>query len=161
MGTGKGVAAQLSTMSREDAASTEGTAGDHPVLLFDGVCNLCTGSVQYVIERDPDATFRFAPLQSEVAGALLEPHDVDPDDLDTVVLVEEGRAYTKSDAALRVARDLEGPSSLLRHARFVPRIVRDAVYDIVAALRYDVFGRKSQCMVPSPDVRERFLETSG
>jgi predicted DCC family thiol-disulfide oxidoreductase YuxK len=137
----------------------EGTL-DHPVLLFDGVCNLCSGSVGWIIERDPDARFRFAPLQSDVARGLLAGYDVDPEDLDTVVLLEDGEAYTKSAAALRVARGLEGPASLLWHARFVPRVLRDAVYDLVASIRYDVFGRKDRCMVPSPDVQERFMATS-
>lgn len=156
----------------EDAKNTEGEnaaskndaaafAGEHPILLFDGVCNLCTGSVQFVIERDPEARLRFAPLQSDVADELLAPFDVDADDLSTVVLVDDDGAFTKSDAVLRVARELEGPASLLWHARFVPWIVRDAFYDLVAGTRYDVFGRKDQCMVPNPDVRDRFLETSG
>jgi predicted DCC family thiol-disulfide oxidoreductase YuxK len=147
-------------MSQDAAGTAVEAAADHPVLLFDGVCNLCAGSVRFVVDRDPGGRFRFAPLQSDVARDLLADHDVDPDDLDTVVLLEEGEAYTKSDAALRVARDLEGPSSLAWHTRFVPRIVRDAVYDLVATVRYDVFGKKDRCMVPTPQLRERFLATS-
>lgn len=144
----------------DSARGSDATRDDHPILLFDGVCNLCSGSVQFVVERDPDALFRFAPLQSAVADEVLAPFDVDSGDLSTVVLVEDGDVSTKSDAALRVARDLDGPISFLWHARFVPRIVRDAVYDLVAATRYDVFGQKDRCMVPDPDVRGRFLETS-
>ena len=147
-------------MAQDATESDEAPDVDHPVLLFDGVCNLCSGSVQFVIERDPDARFLFAPLQSDAAERLLSGHDVDPEDLDTVVLLDGGEVHTKSDAALRVARDLAGPASLLWHARFVPRVLRDVVYDLVAATRYEMFGMKDQCMVPSPDVRERFLETS-
>jgi predicted DCC family thiol-disulfide oxidoreductase YuxK len=147
-------------MAQDAVGSTGEVAADHPVLLFDGVCNLCAGSVQFVVERDPAGRFRFAPLQSDVARDLLAGHDVDPGELDTVVLLEDGETYTKSDAALRVARGLQGPISLLWHGRFVPRPVRDAVYDVVAAVRYDLFGRKDRCMVPSPELRERFLATS-
>lgn len=144
-------------MAQHAGTADVDAALDHPVLLFDGVCNLCSGSVQFVIERDPEGTFRFAPLQSDVAADLLASHEVDPDDLETVVLLADGTVYTKSDAALRVARDLSGTASLLWHARHVPRVLRDAVYDVVATVRYDVFGMKDQCMVPSPDVRNRFL----
>lgn len=135
-------------------------AGDHPVLLFDGVCNLCAGSVRFVVERDPAGRFRFAPLQSAAARDLLADHDADSTDLDSVVLLEDGVAHEKSEAALRVARHLEGPASLLWHARHVPRVLRDAVYDLVAATRYDVFGRKDRCMVPTPEMDERFLARS-
>lgn len=141
-------------------ANEAAEADDHPVLLFDGVCNLCAGSVRFVVERDPEGRFRFAPLQSAAARDLLGDHDVDPTDLDSVVLLADGVAYEKSDAALRVARHLEGPASLLWHARHVPRVLRDAVYDLVAAIRYDVFGRKDRCMVPTPDIEERFLARS-
>lgn len=145
----------------DEESRSEAASGEHPILLFDGVCNLCSGSVQFVIDHDSAGEFRFAPLQSDVADDVLAPFDVDPDDLSTVVLVADGEAFTRSDAALRVARDLDGPVSLLWHARFVPRVVRDGVYDLVARTRYDVFGTKDRCMVPDPDVRERFLEMSG
>lgn len=149
------------TDDREPDSASAAETGGNPILLFDGVCNLCSGSVRFVIGRDPGARFRFAPLQSDVADDVLAPYDVDADDRSTVVLVQDGEVFRKSDAALRVARHLEGPTSFLWHARYVPRIVRDAVYDLVAATRYDVFGRKDRCMVPDPDVSERFLDTSG
>jgi predicted DCC family thiol-disulfide oxidoreductase YuxK len=130
---------------------------DHPVLLFDGVCDLCNGVVRFLIERDEAATLRFAPLQSDVARELLAGRDPDPDDLETVVLVEDGRCFTKSGAALRVARHLGLPYRLLSSLRFVPRGLRDRVYDVVANRRYDWFGRRDRCMAPTPDVTERFL----
>jgi predicted DCC family thiol-disulfide oxidoreductase YuxK len=133
--------------------------GDAPVLLFDGVCNLCAGSVQFVVERDPEGEFYFAPLQSEVAEALLAEVGYTDYDFDTVVLVEDGEYYTKSDAALRVAARLDEPWSLLRFGRVVPRVLRDWVYDRVAEYRYLLFGKKDRCMVPTPDLRERFLDS--
>jgi predicted DCC family thiol-disulfide oxidoreductase YuxK len=129
---------------------------DGPVLLFDGVCNLCTGAVRFVVPRDPDGRIRFAPLQSPAGQALLARHDL-PDDLDSVVLVEGDRAYTKSAAAIRVAELLGWPYRAAAIARLLPRRLRDAVYDVIAANRYDWFGRKERCMVPSEDVRDRFL----
>ena len=129
----------------------------HPVLLFDGVCNLCMGSVQFVIRRDPEGVFRFAPLQSSVAEELLEDTDVDPEALDSVVLVDEGEAYEKSDAVLRAAGHLGGVYRALVPFRYVPRRLRDAIYDFVAARRYDWFGKQEQCMMPTPEIRSRFL----
>ena len=129
---------------------------DHPVLLFDGVCNLCNGLVRFVVRRDPDATFRFAPLQSDVADDLLDDCGVDRG-RDTVVLVDGGDCYTKSTAALRVAAHLGWPYRPLAAFLAVPRRVRDAVYDVVAANRYDWFGRRERCMAPTPDLAERFL----
>ena len=126
-------------------------------MLFDGVCNLCSGSVRFLIEHDSGATLRFAPLQSDVAGDLLDAVGLHDYDFDTIVLVEDEEYYTKSDAALRIARHLDRPWSLLWAFRYVPRLLRDAVYDIVASSRYAVFGRKEQCMVPTPEVRDRFL----
>ena len=130
---------------------------DHPVILFDGVCNLCEGFVTSVIERDDDALFRFAPLQSEVAESLLEPWDIDPDGLESVVLIDNGNCYRKSDAVILVARRLGFPYALLSPTRFVPRLFRDWVYDVVADRRYGWFGKKDQCMMPTPDIQSRFL----
>ncbi|MFC4552741.1 MULTISPECIES: thiol-disulfide oxidoreductase DCC family protein [Halorussus] len=141
-----------------DRADPADVSDDHPVLLFDGVCNLCNGAIQFVVDADPDAVFRFAPLQSPVGRDLLASCGLPTDEMDTVVLVEDGECYTKSAAALRVARRLGVPYSLLWPFRFVPRPIRDAVYDVVAANRYRWFGRREGCMVPSPDVESRFLD---
>ena len=130
---------------------------EEPVVLFDGVCNLCSGSVQFLIEHDPEARLRFAPLQSEPARELLEAVGLDDYDFDTIVLVEGEEYYTRSTAALRIARYLERPWSLLWALRYVPKILRDAGYDVVASSRYAVFGKKDRCMVPTPDVQDRFL----
>ncbi|QLG63225.1 thiol-disulfide oxidoreductase DCC family protein [Halorarum salinum] len=133
-------------------------ASEHPVLLFDGVCNLCNGIVRFVVRFDDAGTFRFAPLQSAVGRALLERHGIDAGEFDSFVLVEGDEAYEKSTAALRVARGLDGPWPLFRPLLFLPERLRDATYDLVAANRYRVFGRTDECQLPPPELRERFAE---
>ncbi|MEF8776459.1 MAG: thiol-disulfide oxidoreductase DCC family protein [Haloarculaceae archaeon] len=140
--------------------SADGDAGDHPVVLFDGVCNLCTGTVQFLVPRDADGALRFAPLQSEVGADLLAACGLDPEGRESLLLVEDGECYRKSEAALRIAAHLDGAWPILRHLAVVPRPIRDAVYDVVARYRYDVFGRKERCMVPTDDLRDRFIATN-
>lgn len=130
---------------------------DGPVVIFDGVCNLCNGVVGFLIPRDPEGRLRFAPLQSEPAQKLLRRHDLSTEDVDTIVLIEDDQEYTKSDAVLRIAALLGWPYRLARIGRLVPVGFRDRVYDGVAANRYDWFGRKDRCMVPDRDVSDRFL----
>lgn len=133
------------------------------VVLFDGVCNLCTGAVQFIIKRDPKGRFRFAALQSDYAQALLREHNLNiPLDGcdDTVALVEDGRVYTHSDAGLRIARHLSGPARLAAPLIIVPRFIRDAVYRLIARHRYRIFGRQDTCWMPTPELRARFLDQS-
>jgi len=129
---------------------------DRPVILFDGVCNLCNGSVAFIIARDPKGYFQFASLQSEAGRRLLG--GAKGPLPDSVALVEDGHVYTRSDAALRVARRLRFPWGLFYGLVVVPRVVRDALYDVVARNRYRWFGRRDTCMVPTPELRRRFLE---
>jgi len=130
----------------------------HPVVLFDGVCNLCNRCVRFIARRDPRARFRFAALQSEVGRQMLAAHGRAPGRLDTMVLVDDGRVFTRSDAALRIARDLRGPWKLLAAAAAViPRPLRDWLYDQLAARRYRWFGRQDSCPLPEPGLAERFL----
>lgn len=131
---------------------------DRPVLLFDGVCNLCSALVRFVIERDPEGRFRFASLQSPAGQALLERFDLPADDFDTFVLVDGDEYFTKSTGALKVARHLGLPWSLLVVLLVVPRPLRDLGYDLVATSRYRVFGRRDRCLRPTADRRERFLD---
>jgi len=129
----------------------------HPIVLFDGVCNLCSGSVQFVLKRDLEGRFRFASLQSEAGRSLMLEHGLDPDALSSVVLVEDGRAYQESSAALRIARHLPGAWKLLRVFAVVPRPLRDAVYRLIARHRYRWFGKTEACWLPTPELRARFL----
>lgn len=131
---------------------------ERPIVLFDGVCNLCNGVVQYIIPRDSSATFRFTSLQSEAGQGLLRRFDLPTDEFDSFILVEDDEYHTKSEAALRIAKHLGGVYSWLYPLRFVPRRLRDALYDFVANHRYQWFGQKEQCMVPSPEISSRFLE---
>jgi len=127
------------------------------VVLFDGVCNLCNGFVQFVIPRDPLGHVRFAALQSEAARRLMAQAGVTPGGADSIVLVEGQHAFVRSDAALRIARQLRFPWPILYGLVVVPRPLRDWVYDIVARHRYHWFGRREVCMVPGPETRDRFL----
>lgn len=131
---------------------------DGPIVLFDGVCNLCNGVVQFVLPRDPDGRLRFTPLQSEPGQELLQRHDFSTEDIDTIVLVEGDEAFTRSEAVLRIGEILGWPYSLARVGRLLPEPLRDWVYDSIADNRYDWFGRRDRCMIPEEDVRDRFLE---
>ena len=131
---------------------------DESIILFDGVCNLCSGFVQFVIPRDEAGKYRFASLQSDAGQALLTEHDLPTDGLESVVLIEAGESYVKSSAIIQIATGLGGAYRLLSPFRYVPRSVRDRVYDFVADHRYRWFGKKDRCMVPSGDVESRFLE---
>ncbi|WP_127588127.1 thiol-disulfide oxidoreductase DCC family protein [Paenibacillus koleovorans] len=128
------------------------------IVLFDGECSFCDSSVQFILKRDPAGRFRYAALQSEAARRLLTGHDIDPSRLDSIVLLEEGRCYTESTAALRIARHLQGWPRWAAPLHIVPRPIRDGVYRFVARHRYRWFGRRDQCLLPPPDIRRRFLE---
>ena len=128
------------------------------VVLFDGVCNLCNGFVTFVIARDPRARVRFAPLSSDAAARVLREAGVSRPIPDTMVLVEDGTAYFRSDAPLRIARRLRFPWPLAYGLIVVPRFIRDRVYDGIAARRYRWFGRRGACLIPTPDMRRRFLD---
>jgi len=126
-------------------------------ILFDGVCNLCNGFVQFVIARDPAARFRFATLQSDAASAVLRDAGVTAPLPDSIVLVEDGAAHVRSGAALRILRGLRFPWPLAYALIIVPRVVRDRAYDFIAAHRYRWFGRRESCWLPTPDLKRRFL----
>ena len=127
-------------------------------ILFDGVCNLCNGFVQFVIARDPGARFRFAALQSAAAASLLREAGVTAPLPDSIVLLEGARLHFRSDAALRILRGLRFPWSLAFGFVILPRFIRDRVYDIIAAHRYRWFGRRESCMVPTADLKRRFID---
>jgi predicted DCC family thiol-disulfide oxidoreductase YuxK len=131
---------------------------EQPVVLFDGVCNLCNSSVQFIIARDPSARFRFATLQSPTAQRLIEESGAGSPLPDSIVLLENGKLYTRSTAALRIARRLQFPWPLLYAWIVVPRLLRDVAYDWIARNRYRWFGKRDACMMPTPELRARFLK---
>lgn len=127
------------------------------IILFDGVCNFCNKSVNFIIERDRAGYFKFAPLQSEIGQKLLAEHGIDSGVTDSVVLIENGNAYVRTTAALRVARKLSGAWKLFYGFIVVPSAVRDIFYKLFAKYRYVMFGKQEACMMPTPEIRERFL----
>jgi predicted DCC family thiol-disulfide oxidoreductase YuxK len=129
-----------------------------PLILFDGVCNLCSWSVQFLAPRDRDGMLRFAAVQSAVGQSVLKQHGLPTDDYESFVLVEDGRAYFKSAAFFRTLRYMRWPWRLLGIGRVLPRRLADWLYDRVARNRYTVFGRKAVCMLPRPDLAARFLK---
>ena len=131
---------------------------EHPIVLFDGVCSLCEGVVRFVITRDPDARLRFTPLQSDLGRMLLQRYGYDPAKIDAVVFVDADGAHDRSTAALRLARHLRAPWRWLgRPLLWIPKRWRDVVYDFVARHRFQWFGRRDACLVPTPELRARFL----
>ncbi len=131
---------------------------DKPILLFDGVCNLCNGFVQFVIQRDPEGKIRFASLQSDAGQTLLQAADMPTEELSTVVLYENGRFYTHSDVPLLVARKFGGAWPLLYGFVIIPKFIRDGIYNWIARNRYRWFGKRESCMIPTPDLKARFLD---
>jgi predicted DCC family thiol-disulfide oxidoreductase YuxK len=127
------------------------------VILFDGVCNLCNSSVTFVIQRDKKDVFRFTALQEEAGKSLLTKYGIDPLKTDSIILVTDGKAYIKSTAALKIARDLGGLYPLLYGFMIVPNFIRNWVYDYVAKNRYKWYGKKESCMIPTPELRSKFL----
>lgn len=129
------------------------------IILFDGVCNFCNGWVIFVIERDRTGYFKFALLQSDIGEKLLADCGVDKTATDSIVLIEDGKVYTHSTAALRVARNLNGAWSWFYYLIYVPPVMRDCFYRLFAFYRYKLFGKKAECILPTPEIRARFLAT--
>lgn len=128
-----------------------------PIIFFDGVCNLCNSSVQFVIKKDKEARFKFASLQSQAGQEILHQYHLSQNDFNSFILLEDGKLYTRSTAALRVFSQLKG-WKWSRVFQWVPRFVRDGVYNIIARNRYKWFGKQESCMLPSPDLVSRFLQ---
>ena len=128
-----------------------------PVILFDGVCNFCNGSVNFIIRQDKKRVFRFAALQSETGQRLLEKYRLPKEDFQSFILLDEGKVYQKSTAGLKVYGKLPWYWKWTQVFWIVPKFIRDGIYDFVARNCYKWFGKKEQCMIPTPDVRSRFL----
>lgn len=126
------------------------------IILFDGECNFCDHSVQFIIKRDLKAAFKFAALQSDIGKELTKKYGV-LENIDSIILVEDTKCYYKSSAALRIAKRLNGGWKLLYCLVLLPKPLRDYFYSYFAKNRYKWFGRKEICMIPTPDIRKRFL----
>ncbi|XJZ29070.1 thiol-disulfide oxidoreductase DCC family protein [Bacillota bacterium Lsc_1132] len=127
------------------------------IVLFDGLCNLCSGAVQFIIKRDPGGYFQFASLQSKAGIRFLKQYGI-PDNLNSVILIDNGIFFEKSDAALKICLRLKGGWKLVAVFFIIPKPVRDLVYDAIANKRYRLFGKKDSCMLPTAENRKRFLD---
>lgn len=132
-------------------------AGGRAVVLFDGVCNLCSGAVDFIIRHDAKGRFVFASLQSEAGQLLLEHYKLPKDHYESMVLLKQGKLYQRSNAALAIAEELPGGWSLLSNFKILPLFLRDALYNFIANNRYRFFGKKETCRLPTPEERSRFL----
>ncbi|MFC7371467.1 thiol-disulfide oxidoreductase DCC family protein [Fictibacillus iocasae] len=127
------------------------------VILFDGVCNMCNGAVQFMLKHERDHRLRFAAMQSETGAKLLASHGLPSNQMDSFVIIKDGVAYTKSDAAVQAASHLKYPWRIAVLGKAIPRGIRDMIYSYIAKNRYKWFGKKETCMLPSPGVKDRFI----
>lgn len=128
-----------------------------PIILFDGICNLCDGAVKFVIKHDPENQFLFASLQSEAGQLLLKQYKLPLENFNSFILIQDEKVYSKSTGALKVARQIKGVWSWLYIFIIIPAFIRDAVYAWIAQNRYKWFGKKEACMIPTPELKARFL----
>ena len=130
---------------------------DHPVILFDGVCNFCNAVVKFVVRQDKKKIFRFAALQSPAGETLLKKYQLDWQRRDSFVLIDNAKVYQRSSAALRLYGKLSWYWKWTQLFWIIPRFLRDGIYDLIARNRYKWFGKKEVCMIPTPELKERFL----
>lgn len=140
-----------------DLKNIEEIIKNQPIILFDGICNLCNHSVQLVIKKDKKNKFLFAPLQSDNVIVYLKKQSKDLSNIDSIFLATEKKLYTKSSAALTIARGLTGLYPLLYIFYIIPKPLRDLVYDYIAKNRYKWFGKEESCMMPTPELKKKFL----
>jgi predicted DCC family thiol-disulfide oxidoreductase YuxK len=129
---------------------------NQPIILFDGVCNLCNGTVVWIIRHDKKAVYKFSALQSEFAQAQLKAINTSTQ-VDSIVLIQNGAVLYKSDAALAIAGQLSGLWPIVKIGKILPRFIRNGVYDFIARHRYRLFGRTDQCQLPTPELMARFV----
>ncbi len=129
----------------------------HKIILFDGVCNLCNATVNFVIKRDKKDRFRFAALQSEYGKSIVLKFDVDTSQTDSIILVDNDTCFVKSTAALHISKSLSGAYPLFFIFIIIPAFIRNWVYDFIARNRYKWFGKKESCMIPTPALKDKFL----
>jgi len=131
---------------------------DRPIIIFDGHCALCSGWAQFVVRHDPQGKFRLLAAQSPLGQALYRHYALDPEDYETNILLAQGIAWFKAESSIRMFEGLGPPWSCARFVRVLPPVIRDRIYELVAANRLRIFGRQTSCFVPGPDMKERFLE---
>jgi predicted DCC family thiol-disulfide oxidoreductase YuxK len=129
-----------------------------PVILFDGVCNFCNSTINFIIKNDKKAKLLFAPIQSAKGRLFLKQFNLPENDLTSFLLIEDGKVYNRSTAALRISRYLKGAWPLFYGFVIIPKFIRDAVYNLIAKNRYKWFGMRRECMIPTPEIRGRFIE---
>ncbi|AFL82179.1 hypothetical protein Aeqsu_2728 [Aequorivita sublithincola DSM 14238] len=130
---------------------------NYKIVLFDGVCNLCNGAINYIIKRDKNNVFKFAALQSEIGKELITKFNIDTSKIDSIILIDGEKHYIKSSAALHISKALSGAYPLLFGLMIVPKFIRNAVYDYIARNRYKWFGKKESCMIPTAELKSKFL----
>lgn len=131
---------------------------DKKIILFDGVCNLCDASVQFIYKHDKKDIFRFVAIQSELGQKIIKHIGVDTSKIDSIILYEPGLSYSyKAEAALTIAKNLSGIYSLLGYLNFIPNSIKNIVYDYIAKNRYKLYGKKEACMIPTPELKAKFL----
>jgi predicted DCC family thiol-disulfide oxidoreductase YuxK len=128
------------------------------IILFDGVCNLCNRSVQFVIKRDKKRLFRYAALQSNVALEELQARNEPVPNIESVILIDGNKVFYRSDAALRITKYLGAAWPLMQVFYIIPRFIRDAIYNYIGKNRYRWFGKRESCMIPTPELRSLFLD---
>jgi predicted DCC family thiol-disulfide oxidoreductase YuxK len=128
------------------------------IILFDGVCNLCNNSVQFIIKRDRKGVFKFSPIQSDAGQALFVEYSIDSAEVDSIVYIKDDRYFIQSSAILNILRDIGGIWKLCYLFILVPPFIRDYFYRFIAKSRYSVFGKRDRCMIPSKENENRFLD---
>ncbi|MBT8206265.1 MAG: thiol-disulfide oxidoreductase DCC family protein [Eudoraea sp.] len=135
------------------------TGKEHSIILFDGVCNLCNSAVQFIIKHDKKDRYRFSAIQSEQGKKLTSERNIDTKKIDSIILIEPGKAYyIKAPAALQIGKSFGGGWRALSIFEWVPPVISNWIYDLVARNRYRWFGRKEQCMIPTEELKAKFLE---
>lgn len=127
-------------------------------IIFDGICNFCNRTVNIILKYDRQAYFQFAPSQSNAAIEIMQQHRIDQTSIDSVILIDNEKVFTKTDAVVQIATHLSGWPKLFRYIKFIPKPIRDVGYDLIANNRYRLFGKKDHCMIPDASIRHRFLQ---
>lgn len=128
------------------------------VILFDGVCNLCNSSIQKVIENDDKNIFQFASLQSDFGQEFLKKHEFSQEKFDSMILIDGEKFYTQSDAALRIGKELKGIYKISKYLLWIPKFIRNTVYNFISQNRYNWFGKKESCWLPTPELKQKFIQ---